>query len=128
MPLTQTKIYLYKEIVNQEYVKELATVSNSTAADVVDVIKGFKDIPASCLRNMSVHRVMNQDEKMPGINKMYIQDIDFRTKPLCMESAPGDDFFRLLRCHTNLMSGKCKCPAMTKVGEILFPQYYVKCK
>ncbi|MDR0726703.1 MAG: hypothetical protein LBF37_01425, partial [Rickettsiales bacterium] len=63
-----------------------------------------------------------------GANKVYIQNIQYIGKPLCMPFDPKDDFWRLLRCQTNLMMGSCKCPVMGKVGAVLFPQYYVKCK
>lgn len=128
MPITQTQIYVHKKTARQEYIKELATVPNMIAADVALAVAKIKDVPGTCVGPMSVLRVENKNDPIPTINKMYIQDIDFCTKPLCMESAPNDDYFRLLRCHTNMMSGKCKCPNMIEVLKPLFPQYYVKCK
>jgi hypothetical protein len=128
MPIKQTKVYFCEQFPDyQQYLKELRSVTATQVPDIMSAIHNPGVCgDGCCIKKMTCEHISDTEPHHSHGGEIYIKNIEFNGKPLCMSKDPNDDIFRLLHCQTNIMSGKCLCPYMGPVGKILFPNPWAK--
>ena len=112
--------------------EEIGKITTDTAQALLDAIRdATTNNMHRCIANMSVQYDQNlhicnpHAQTLPDEHNTFgISGIMVNGKSWCTKTKWTDPGRASKNCIKNLQRGKCICPVMRKIGEVLYPELY----
>ena len=133
IPVTYDIYALYDDIPTSEL---LGTISETELKNLMQSMRNIinSDVPR-CVRHMSFEYkhsmyIYPTPSDTDEYRNLSISGVTRRTRSMCTHAKwVVDDLYRPDKnCIKNLRDGKCKCPLMRTIGDLLWPNIYADSK